>query len=178
VLGTLVSENDLNNDKERLAREIEMLIVASLVAFERDVDEMLPDRQACPLSRASIARSYATFLREIRCETKCKVDSFWAANKTSLKKLVDDGGQPQHRSNRGFADVLPNIQAATDDPKSQKTPAKCKRCGDVIIALDVPARLTLLTFDRSFESLCTILGKPVQRIPSLQDLKRGGTADL
>jgi hypothetical protein len=177
AVATLLAEGDLVNDKTRALREIEMLIEASLVSFDKEVERLIDDRQACPLARASttaasLADGYARFLREITCVTKCKVDVFWKANKANLERLFREGQLEPHSKNKGFADVLPNIDAASKDPSSQKTVRKCKRCGDTIIALEAPPAFTLVTFDRAFESFGAILEKPIKRLESLAAIRR------
>jgi hypothetical protein len=169
ALAELLTEGDLQNDKDKITRQVEMLIEASLLAFDRDVTEMIPHRQSCPLSRASIEESYSRFMREIECETKCTVDAFWASSKAQLDRLTAQG--EAHKANRGFAAVLPNMKEAAEDSTSQKTKRKCMQCGDVIIALEMPSDLTLLTFDKSFEAFCAILRKQCQRIPPFQELR-------
>ncbi len=172
ALGELLNEGDLNNDKDKILRYIEMLIESSLVAFDRDVAELIQNRQKCPLARASTEKGYGRFLQEIECETRCNVDDFWASQRKALELLVKEGAAAEHQRNDGFKRMYPNVGQALADHTSQKTKSNCMRCGDVIIALEAPQDLTLLTFDRSFESLCPILGKKVVRIPSVQELKR------
>ena len=172
AIAELVNEDDLKNDKEKILRQVEMLIDSSLVAFERDVAQFIENRQKCPLARASTEKGYDRFMREIECETKCSVETFWASKRNELASLKKDGLADVHQKNDSFKPLYPHIVQATNDSTSQKTKRNCMICGDVIIALEAPADLTLLTFDRSFESLCAILGKRVVRVPSLQELKR------
>jgi hypothetical protein len=48
----------------------------------------------------------------------------------------------------------------------------CDRLGDTIIALSAPANSTILTGDKqSFPALAKILSKPIELIPSLQELR-------
>ena len=171
VLAQLLAEHDLANDKRRCIKEIEMLIEASLEYFDSDIDGYIENMQHCPLARASIQAGYERFLIEIDCVAKCKVDAFWKRKKSDLKTIIDDGAGSQHQRNRGFAALYENVQEAYEDSTSQKTKPKCKKCGDVIIALEAPSTMSLLTFDRSFESLSILQGKRMERLPSLAALK-------
>jgi hypothetical protein len=175
AIAELLNEGDLYNDKDKILRHLEMLIDSSLVAFDRDVAEMIQNRQKCPLARASTEKGYDRFLREIECETKCTVEAFWASQRNELQRLDKEGAADVHQRNDSFKPLYPNIGQALASHTSQKTKRNCMRCGDIIIALEAPADLTLLTFDRSFESLCPILGKKVVRIPSVQALRRAAT---
>ena len=85
--------------------------------------------------------------------------------------MVEQGQLKEHQANRGFAMLYDSIKEANADPRSRKTRSKCKKSGDVIIALEAPGDTTLLTFDGSFEALCGILGKRVHKIPSLHVLR-------
>jgi hypothetical protein len=77
-----------------------------------------------------------------------------------------------HRNNKEFKKLLPLIYKVIRDCKLGQTIQNCAKLGDVIIAIEMPKKCTMLTFDRSFESLCPLMGKTVKRLPSLTELKK------
>jgi len=172
ALGTLVNETDLASDKNKALKHFEMLIEAAIEGFEASVDGWINNRQRCPLASASINTGYTTFTEEIECRTKCTVEQFWDAHQLDLKTLIANRNAPTHRGNRGFAELYQAMDEAVADPASQKTKMKCMRSGDLIIGLEAPPQFTLVTFDRAFAAICSILGKPYQIIPSFQALRK------
>ena len=68
--------------------------------------------------------------------------------------------------------MLPVLYEVLQDHNRGQMIRNCAKLGDVIIALEMPDKCTMLTFDRSFESLCPLIGKEVHRLPSLSELKK------
>ncbi|MEW6375108.1 MAG: hypothetical protein AB1502_04865, partial [Thermodesulfobacteriota bacterium] len=101
----------------------------------------------------------------------CSLDKFLKSKKSHLKRLIEEGGKAPHDKNKGFQEALLLIKSAgTLDTLKAKT--NCMKIGDIIIALEAPKHLQMLTFDRGFESSCQILGKRLTVLPSLATLRK------
>ena len=68
--------------------------------------------------------------------------------------------------------MLPILHEVLEDHSRGQMIRNCARLGDAIIAIEMPDRFTMLTYDKSYESLCPLLGKEVCRLPSLSELKK------
>ena len=86
--------------------------------------------------------------------------------------------QANYRQHKGYLGQAKAIEQAVRSPLSDPSCWHCDRLGDTIIALSAPDGSTILTGDtQSFPALTAILGKPMQTIPSLQQLRqKRGTA--
>jgi len=170
AIGALLLQRDLENNKQKVLVTLERLIRESLIRFNGLIRKFINDKSKCPLAKASIENSYEEFQQQITCEAKCQISQFWKDNKLILEKLIHQGNVEPHRSNKGFSNALPMYEKVIEDPNLGQRKNTCPRLGDTIIAIEMPSSHTMLTFDKSFESLCSILGKDVTRLPSLKEL--------
>jgi len=166
ALAKLVGESDLANDKEKFLIKLEMLIESALRHFDNIVWNYVPNRTNCPLAKASTGQGFDVFLREIECLTDCSVEKLWHQNRSRLKQLTAKATDEPHKSNKGFQKPLSVVSSAITDPSIPKSKTNCKKAGDFIIALEMPDNMTLVTFDKAFESICTILGRQYYLLPS------------
>ena len=67
---------------------------------------------------------------------------------------------------------IPHGVKITEVSKDSPAAAAELKQDDIIIALEVPKRMQMLTFDRGFESSCQILGKRLIVLPSLATLRK------
>jgi hypothetical protein len=176
ALGKLIEEADIANDKEKFLLKLRTFIAGALQFFDDHVDEYVTNKTQCPLAKASTHDGYEQFLREIDCKMQCKVQNLWHESRAQLKKLVEGAKQPDHAKNDGFTKPLPLVAAAITNPSEPKSKLKCMTTGDFIIALQMPRKLRLLTFDKSFTSICGLLGKDVVVLPALATLRKQRTS--
>jgi hypothetical protein len=171
AVSTLLSRDDLRNDKRKSLAALEILINDSLQDFLDSIKDFAPNQVKCPLAKAS-DKSYEEFLEQIECKAKCTIAQFWKRHRRILQLLTRGDLIEPHRKNRGFSDMLPLLHEVLEDCQVGQTIRNCSKLADVIIAVEMPREHTMLTFDRSFESLCPLMGKEVKRLPSLAALKR------
>jgi len=168
----LLSQDDLRNDKQKSLANIELLIITSLQNFRDSVKDFVENKVKCPLAKASIDKSYEEFSEQIKCEATCIVSQFWHEHRRILKLLTREESLVPHRKNKGFINMLPLLHKVLEDCKVGQGIRNCEKLSDAIIAIEMPKKHTMLTFDKSFESLCPLMGKKVKRLPSLVALKR------
>jgi len=121
---------------------------------------------------ATKKESYERFSKEIDCRTQCSIEKFWQYNKSQLKRLVKEGEKDSHTGNKGFQKTLSLVKSVIGNVGLLKAKRNCMSVGDVIIALEMPKDLRMLTFDKAFDSICGILGKEVTVLPSLMAVKK------
>ena len=172
AVSALLSEDDLKNDKPKALAALETLIIASLQNFNDSIKDFVTNQAKCPLAKASIDKSFEEFLGQIKCEANCTIAKFWNKHRKILKLLTQEELIKPHRKNKGFIDKLPLFLRVLDDCRVGQTIRNCPQLADAIIAIEMPKKHTMLTFDKSFESLCPLMGKQVKRLPSLKELKQ------
>src|SRR4030042_4974343 len=178
AIATLLEDSEIANDKVKFLVKLETLIFGSFQYFHDLIDKYIENKIACPLGKISIQEGmareegYRKFLEEIDCIRMCSLDKFLKNKKSQLKRLIEEGGKDPHDKNKGFQEALLLIKSAIGTLDVLKTKTNCMKIGDIIIALEVPKRLQILTFDRGFESSCQILGKRLIVLPSLATLKK------
>ena len=126
------------------------------------------------LSQTCLDRDFERFLEQINCRAECQIAlaQFWSKNRRFLKLLIKDNLAESHRRNKGFAAMLPLLHEILENCQIGQSIRNCSKIGDAIIAIEMPKKYTMLTFDKSFESLYPLIGKSVKRLPSLSMLKR------
>jgi len=178
AIATLLEDSEIANDKLRFLIKLETLIFGSFQYFHDLIDKYIENKIACPLGKISIQEGiareegYRRFLEEIDCIRMCSLDKFLKSKKSQLKRLIEEGEKDPHDKNKGFQEALLLIKSAIGTLDTLKAKSNCMKIGDVIIALEVPKRLKILTFDRGFESSCQILGKRLIVLPSLATLRK------
>ena len=173
AVSDLLSRDDLRNDKQKLLAALKMMIFGSLQNFRDSIEDFAENQVKCPLAKASIDASYEEFLEQIKCKAKCTIAQFWRANRRILELLTQEELPEPHGKNKGFNDMLPLLRKVLDDYEAGQSIRNCQKLADAIIAIEMPKNHTMLTFDRSFESLCPLMGKKVRRLPSLSVLRVG-----
>jgi hypothetical protein len=171
AIGELANQEDVRNNKEKFLVQLQMLIESAHRHLDNLV-EFVRNETGCPLAKASISKSYKTFLDEIECRTLCHVESLWRKSKGRLKRLTSDDAKQTYQNNKGFMKYLEIVEIAVGDPNAPKTKVNCKRVGDFIIALEMPKDYRMLTTDRAFEAICNILNQNVFRLRSLSELRQ------
>jgi hypothetical protein len=182
ALAVLLSDDDLRNSKSKALANIEMLIVFSLQNFRDSIKGFVQNKvqSQCPLSKASITNGrddFEEFQRQIKCEAKCHIAQFWKKHRGTLEIFTKEELIESHKSNKGFAKMLLSLRMVLEDHEKGQTITNCLELADAIIAIEMPKDYTMLTFDRSFESLCPLMGKAVEKLPSLSDLKKRQSLD-
>ncbi len=175
AVSSLLSQDDLKNDKQKSLAAVETLIIASLQNFQDSIEGFVEDQAKCPLAKATIDptdRDFGEFPEQIKCKADCTIAQFWSKNRRFLKLLTQEELPELHRKNKGFSSMLPLLRKTLDDYKIAKGIRNCEKLADAIIAIEMPKKHTMLTFDRSFESLCPLMGKMVKRVPPLSILKQ------
>ena len=123
-----------------------------------------------------VDRSFEGFLEQIRCNktnrANCTIAQFWSKSRSFLRFLTQEDLADLHRKNKGFSDRLPLLHEVLADCQAGQSKNNCSKLSDAIIAIETPKKYTMLTFDKSFESLCPLIGKSVKRLPSLSALKQ------
>jgi hypothetical protein len=111
-----------------------------------------------------------------QCEFRAKQPEALHAAGTDL---ISPAQREKYKNRKGY------VQQAKVLDKSTRTRLKtaschyCDRLGDTIITLSSPADATILTGDhQSFPALAEILGKPIQLIPSLNQLRKESEGKL
>lgn len=178
VLGAvsrLLAEGDVSSNKLKALTNLEALILNSLQDFRSMLKEFVENKTKCPLARASITTGktdFADFIEQIKCEADCSIAQFWKNHKGVLRLLTGEDIGDKHRKNEGFAKMLPVLHEVLQDHNRGQMIDNCARLGDTIIAIEMPHKYTMMTFDKSFESLCPLMGKEVYRLPPLSELKK------
>jgi hypothetical protein len=178
AVATLLEDSGIANDKLRFLVKLETLIFGSFQYFHDLIDKYIENKTGCPLGKISIQdevpreEAYRKFLEEIDCIRFCSLDKFLKSKKSHLKRLIEEGEKAPHDKNKGFQEALLLIKSAIGTLDALKAKTNCMKIGDIIIALEVPKRLQMLTFDRGFESSCQILGKRLIVLPSLATLRK------
>lgn len=172
AISKLLAESDLQNDQEKFVIRLRRLIYQSVEDFNILVGHFVTNRTRCPLAGASLDEGFDDFQEQIKCKTECTVERLWKESRCQLRKFVKEGNSAPHNQNKGFFKVLPLIKDTIGNPTAPKTITKCMQAGDFIIALEMPKALPMLTFDKAFDSICSILGKQVLVLPSLAQLKK------
>jgi len=168
----LLSRDDLKNNKQKSLASIKLLIIHSRQSFQESIAGFVENQIKCPLAEASIDESYEKFLEQIKCKANCTASLFWQEHRKILESLIRGESLERHRKNIGFIKMLEPFREVLEDCKRGQGIRNCKKLADAIIAIEMPKKHTMLTFDRSFESLCPLMGKKVKRLPSLIALKR------
>lgn len=177
AIATLLEDSEIANNKQKFLIKLETFIFGSFQSIYDLIDKFIENKIGCPLGKTSIQEgvlteeAYRKFVKEIDCAKMCSLDKFLKNNKGQLKRLMEEGNKTPHDKNKGFQEALSLIKSATGTFAALKTKTNCMKLGDIIIALEMPKRLRMLTFDRCFESSCQILGKGVIVLPSLAALK-------
>lgn len=178
AIATLLEDSEIANDKLRFLVKLETLIFGSFQYFHDLIDKYIENRTGCPLGKISIEdgtpreEAYRKFSEEIDCVRRCSLDGLLKDRKGQLKLLIREGEKDPHDKNKGFQEALLLIKSAIGTLDVLKTKTNCMKIGDIIITLEVPKRLQILTFDRGFESTCQILGKGLVLLPSLATLRK------
>ena len=176
ILGALASElarEDIVSNRLKALSRLEALILNSLQDFQSMIREFVQNRTQCPLAKASITAGnseFADFMDQTKCEADCTIAQFWKSQKGVLRVLTSC--TEEHKKNNGFRKMLPILHEVLDDHNRGQMISNCAKLGDAIIAIEMPDKFTMLTYDKSYESLCPILGKEVYRLPSLSELKK------
>jgi len=182
AIATFLEDSEIANDKLRFLVKLETLILGSFQYFQDLIDQYIENKTGCPLGKTSILEglpieeAYRRFLEEIDCVRSCSLEKFLMSKKNQLKRLIVEGEKAPHDRNKGFQEGLLLIKSAIGTLDTLKAKTNCMRIGDIIIALEVPKRQQLLTFDRGFESSCQILGKRLVVLPSLAMLRKSASA--
>jgi hypothetical protein len=178
AIGEWLKESDIANDKKRFLLKLETLIVETFQYLDDIIIGYVENRTHCQLAKAAIKEeatkkeSYERFSKEIDCRTQCSIEKFWQYNKSQLKRLVKEGEKDSHTGNKGFQKTLSLVKSVIGNVGLLKAKRNCMSVGDVIIALEMPKDLRMLTFDKAFDSICGILGKEVTVLPSLMAVKK------
>ena len=175
AVSILLSQDDLKNDKQKSLAAVEMLILASLQNFQDSIMGFVEDQAKCPLAKATIDptdRDFGAFPEQIKCKADCTISQFWSKNRRFLKLLTQEELTELHRENKGFSSMLPLLRKTLDNCTVAKGIQNCMKLADAIIAIEMPKKHTMLTFDKSFESLCPLIGKTAKRVLPLSILKQ------
>ena len=87
--------------------------------------------------------------------------------------LYSAAQQEKYKDRKGYVSQADWIDKAVRSPLKSPSCWYCRNLGDTIIALCAPDGTTILTGDHaSFPALAEILGKPIELIPTLNELRR------
>jgi len=178
AIATLLEDSEIANDKSRFLVKLETLVLGSLQFFQDLIDQYIENKTGCSLGKTLIQQgipteeAYRRFLEEIDCVKSCSLEKFLRSKKNQLKRLIGEGEKAPHDRNKGFQEALSLIKSAIETLDTLKSKTNCMKVGDIIIALELPKRQQLLTFDRGFESSCQILGKKIFVLSSLARLRK------
>ncbi len=176
AVSRLLAEGDISNSKLKALTNLEALILNCLQDFRSMVKDFVENKTKCPLAKTSIitgSTGFADFVEQIKCEANCTIAQFWKSHKGILRLLTCEDTGDKHKKNKGFAKMLPVLYEVLQDHDRGQMKRNCAKLGDAIIAIEMPRKCTMLTFDKSFESLCPLMGKEVHRLPPLSELKKG-----
>lgn len=175
ALSQLLAEGDVSSDRFKALANLEALILNSLRDFQSMVKIFVENKTKCPLAKASITTGnadFADFVENIKCSADCTIAHFWKSQKGTLRLLTREDIGDEHKKNKGFAQMLPVLYEVLQNHNRGQMIKNCARLGDAIIAIEMPRKCAMLTFDRSFESLCPLMGKEVHRLPPLSELNK------
>ena len=179
ALSALISNEDPANNKLKFLINLKRLILDILEEMGNSISEFVNNQAKCPLGKAVISsiEDFEKFIDQTKCKADCNIASFWKAHRNILKILTQEENAELYQNNKEFNKLLPLLYEVIKDYKKGQTIQNCAKLGDVIIAIEMPKSYTMLTFDRSFESLCPLMGKAVKRLPSLSELKKRQSLD-
>jgi hypothetical protein len=178
AIATLLEDSEIANDKQKFLIKLETLIFGSFQFFYDLINKYIENKTGCPLGKISIQEgmvreeSYRKFLEQINCVGKCSLEQFLRDRKSQLKRLIKEGDKDPHDKNKGFQETLLLIKSAIGTLDTLRAKNNCMKIGDIVIALEMPKHLEMLTFDRGFESSCQILSKKLVILPSLATLRK------
>ncbi len=182
AIATLLEDSEIANNKQKFLIKLETFIFGCFQSVYELIDKFIENRMGCPLGKTSIREgilteeAYKQFVEEIDCKKMCSLEKFLKDKKGQLKRLIEEGNKTPHDKNKGFQEALSLIKSATGTLDTLKTKTNCMKISDIIIALEMPKHLRMLTFDKSFDSSCEILGKKKTIIPSLAALMKSRTS--
>ena len=178
AIATLLEDSEIANNKQKFLIKLETFIFGCFQFVYELIDKFIENKIGCPLGKISIQQgivmeeAYRQFVKETDCAKVCSLEKFLKNKKGELKRLIEEGNKTPHDRNKGFQEALSLIESAAGAFDALKTKTNCMKVGDIIIAVEMPKHLQMLTFDRSFESSCKILGKAVVVLPSLNTLRK------
>ncbi len=179
AIGEMLKDEELSNDKDKFLITLELLIASVAQRFEDLIGKnFITNRSGCPLAKLSLndgittEEKYSNFIKLIKCKADCAIDKFWKENKSNLKNLITEGSLQRHTKNKAFNKVRLLIESHIINISAFKSITNCLKLSDIIIGLEMPANLRMLTFDKSFSSICEILKKEFTVLPSLAELKK------
>jgi hypothetical protein len=174
------------SSKNRTLRRLGELIVRLIWGFNEAYPRSPDDPLACVLGRLDIPHQeydddllldfYVRFKAVQEGVPDCLLCEFRQAQRQRLQRReVDLSGievRQRFASNPGF--VRQSEQAEEAANTKSRTPACswCERLGDTIISLQAGRGVAVVTVDRTFVPMGTLLGQAVVLLPSLAELKR------
>ena len=170
---------------ERTLRRLGDLIRSLLFDLDDEFPTRSRDPLACELGILTFPRStydsdhifdfYEEFMAVLERPT-CRQCEFRDEQQKELNAKGVDLHSKQQRSKysqyEGYVKQAEWVDKAVRSHLQHPSCWYCERLGDTIIALSAPSGMTILTGDKkSFPALADILGKPVEVIPPVQELR-------
>jgi hypothetical protein len=181
----------LARQEEEEAKDVTLRRLGDLILrMIRDFDEAYPqppsDPLACVLGRLDIPRTgydedllldfYQRFKAIQEGVPDCRLCDFRRTQLRRLRRagieLASSKVRRRYTSNPGFVRQSEEAREAIDTTSREPSCRWCERLGDTIIALQVDRGVAVVTADRTFVPLGTLLKRTVVLLPSLAELKQ------
>jgi hypothetical protein len=177
-------------DVSKTLRRLGEYIRALLVQFDTVFPNRVPDLLRCEFGVMNFPEEtydedhildFYAELERIRAEPDCDQCQFRQAQRDQLATasidLYSETQREKYKQHDGYVSQAEWIDKAIRSPKTSPACWYCDRLGDSIIALCAPDGTAILTGDHaSFPALADILGKPIELIPTLNDLRKQSVA--
>jgi hypothetical protein len=187
VAGWLCGFEDWQNVAKTLRRLAEHIRL-KLTEFDMKFPKRARDPLECEIGIMSFAsesfdeRLIYDFLNEyerIRTAPGCNQCGFRKSQAEKLAAAQVDlyGPKPreEHKGSKGYIKQAEWIEKAVNSDLTQPSCWYCDRLGDTIVALSAPTDATILSGDaQAFPALASILGKSLNLVPSLFQLRPSG----
>lgn len=118
--------------------------------------------------KACLSRFVEKFSDVKACRAKCEIHTFLlSTHRATVDSYVSNGNaMPQNKSTQGFKGIVQNLEEITSTGEAACSCKRCEKIGDLVIALDAPADMTIEHTDSSFNQLCDLTGKKHRQHPS------------
>jgi hypothetical protein len=181
-----LTSHDEYLEKERTLRRLGDLIFREFHRFDESFQRPATDRLACELGRPTVSQPdfdedllldfYDRCRAILEGKPHCRLCAFRQVQQRRLRRSAINLTTPLVRSryvgNPGFLIQTDRLVEAGAHRGQSPACRWCERLGDALIALQLPPHVVLITADRTFLPFGELLGRPIQLLPSLAELKR------
>jgi len=178
-LNKLISQKNIKQELNRTLFTIKNFIIDVLAEFDNSFRQYVPDNIQCKYSKIQIDKPSLNITDEAlqkfyieykHFEPVCNFVNFWNTNKAILNRINGHKLLTKKKQNDQLMSLYNILRVDGFNSLAQK----CKDCwvlGDTINTLECPTSFILVSVDKFYENICSLLGKQYKIIPSVLSLK-------